>query len=201
MADDSQTLNIFRERLPHWLVPEHPYFITLCRKGCVPAPLLAGLASAPGDPAAGDAWAARFDAADALLNAAGTKPRDLTTPAIAQGLFDSFDWLRGKGWRLWAGCIMPSHLHLVMRNDKGRNDQLTEDLGLFKSYTERAANRLRGAEGAFWQPECVDHWCRDGEDWLGYVRRTALNPVLAGLVKTRQAWRWTVVDPELITLL
>ncbi len=184
---------------------ERPYFVTLCRTGSVPASARADLALARGEaaaPAPGAAepaaWLPAFQRIDATLNAAATGPRDLSTPAVAQGLFDSFDWLRERGWRIWAGCIMPSHLHLVLQNTKGRNALLTSDLGLFESYTGRMANRVLGREGAFWQREtCLDHECRASEDWLDYVRLTARNPVDARLVKAWRAWRWTVVDPEL----
>ncbi len=204
MADEPRTMRFFRDKLPHWLVAEHPYFVTLCRKGCLPASVFSDLSatqagSVPGRPGATSpaSWFDSFDRTDTLLNAAKEGPRDLTTPAIAQTLFDSFDWLRGRGWKIWAGCIMPSHLHLVLRNTEGRNNLLTEDLGLFMTYTGIGANRLRGVEGAFWQRECIDHWCRDSENWLEYVTYTARDPVQAGLVKSWRAWRWTVVDPEL----
>ena len=207
MPDDARTMRFFRDRLPHWLVAEHPYFVTICRKGCLPASVVSNLSLARDEIASAVAlrkaspssasWFNNFNKIDVILNSAAHGPRDLTTPMIAQKLFESFDWLRDQGWRIWAGCIMPSHLHLVMRNTKGRNDLLTNDLGLFKNYTGRAANRIRGVEGPFWQRECFDHWCRDDKDWLGFVRYTALNPVEARLVQTWRAWRWTVVDAEL----
>jgi REP element-mobilizing transposase RayT len=207
MPDTPQTLRFFRDRLPHWLVADHPYFVTICRKDCLPASVFADLSATRADrpPSASSrpgatspaSWFDSFHRLDTILNAAKQGPRDLTTPAIAQTLFDSFDWLRDRGWKIWAGCIMPSHLHLVMRNTQGRNALLTEDLGLFKNYTGRVANQWRGVEGDFWQRECFDHWCRDDEDWLGYVQYTACNPVKANLVKAWRAWRWTVVDPEL----
>ncbi len=37
MIERVQTLSFTRGRLPHWLVAGHAYFVTLCRKGCLPA--------------------------------------------------------------------------------------------------------------------------------------------------------------------
>ena len=37
MEDEVQTLSFSRRHLPHWLVAGRPYFVTLCRKGCLPA--------------------------------------------------------------------------------------------------------------------------------------------------------------------
>jgi hypothetical protein len=43
MTDANPTLVFRRRRLPHWLVAEHAYFATLCRKGCLPARVTAEL--------------------------------------------------------------------------------------------------------------------------------------------------------------
>ncbi len=192
-------MRFFRNRLPHWLVAEHSYFVTLCRKGCLPASVFADL-SRPGatSPAS---WFDSFHRLDTHLNAPTPGPRNLTDPSVAAKLLDNFEWLRGRGWRIWAGCLMPSHIHLVMRNTVGRNDRLSEDLGQFKNYTGREANRLLGSSGTFWQRECFDHWCRDSEDWLRFSEYTIQNPVKAKLAETWHAWPWTVVDPELKTIL
>jgi REP element-mobilizing transposase RayT len=184
-------MRFFRDKLPHWPVADPPSFVTLCRKGCLPPSAFSAVSAGP------DFWFDRYKKIDAVLNAKSTVPRDLTMPALAQKLFDCLDWLRERGWHIWAGCIMPSHLHLVLRNTEKRNHLLAEDLGAFMTYTAVGANRLRGVDGPFWQRECIDHACREDEDWIGFVRNTARNPVEAGLVKTWRAWRWTVVDPEL----
>ena len=43
MGEIVQTLSFTRGRLPHWLVAGHAYFVTLCRKGCLPARVVAEL--------------------------------------------------------------------------------------------------------------------------------------------------------------
>jgi len=43
MGEIVQTLSFTRGRLPHWMVAGHAYFVTLCRKGCLPARVVAEL--------------------------------------------------------------------------------------------------------------------------------------------------------------
>jgi len=43
MVERYQTLSFTRGRLPHWLVAGHAYFVTLCRKGCLPERAVAEL--------------------------------------------------------------------------------------------------------------------------------------------------------------
>jgi putative DNA methylase len=211
MTGMPHTLRFYRDRLPHWLVAEQPYFVTICRKGSLPASVFADLSIArhnaslqasvgTGAPTV-ESWCNSFNQIDAFLDSASNGAHDLTTPAIGRTLITNLDWFRGRGWRIWAGCIMPSHFHLVMRNIEGRNDQLTKDLGLFKNYTGREANRTLGTEGPFWQRECFDHWCRNSHEWFRFAHYTLYNPVTANLVQSWKEWPWTVVDPELEQLL
>ena len=247
------TLAFNRRRLPHWLVAGHAYFVTLCRKGSLPARVAAELRAereavardlrdhaqvardlrdradegersdpsrstglrrtdAPA-PVARDlrdraeihaAWEARhlaerrrrFLEIDAILDAAARSRRDLCVPEVSSVILGNLDWLRDHGWRIWAATLMPSHMHLVMRNTEGRNDALRSDLGLYMSWTARQANALLGTKGIFWQPEPFDHWCRNADAWLRSVGYTLHNPVKAGLCATWRDWPHTVADPE-----
>ncbi len=143
-----------------------------------------------------DAWVADFERFDDILNKTPSATADLVKPAVADTIMANLDWLRGRDWRIWAACVMPSHIHLVLGNTAGQNMNLNQDLGQFKNFTARAANELLGLTGTFWQREVFDHWCRNSEQWLRFVHYTAMNPVRAGLATTWRSWRWTRIDPE-----
>ncbi len=277
MTGTNPTLVFLRRRLPHWLVAEHAYFVTLCRKGCLPARVTAELRAereavardvsdrasrsgrsdtsrptcsrpeeggipvardvsdraggmsgdgrsdtsrptrwrpdAGGSPVARDVSdraddhvarddrrlaerRRRFLQIDAILDAAARSPRDLCAPAVSAVVLGNLDWLRGRGWRIWAATLMPSHMHLVLRNTEGRNDALCSDLALFMSWTARQVNAAMETRGSFWQPEPFDHWCRDADAWLRSVGYTLHNPVKAGLCAAWRDWPHTVADPE-----
>jgi REP element-mobilizing transposase RayT len=138
----------------------------------------------------------RFLNLEAILDAVGRSERDLCTPSVSKIILQNLDWLRGRGWRVWAATLMPSHLHLVARNTEGRNEALRQDLALFMSYTARLINAEKGTFGGFWQREPFDHWCRDGDAWLRSINYTVGNPVKAGLCSGWKDWPHTVVDPE-----
>ncbi len=258
MAERVQTLSFRRGRLPHWLVADHSYFVTLCRKGCLPAKVVAELMaeraqlaevgpSETSGPTAGatdggcskrastdaaavardvpdrvvlrppetpvraahppqgasdvakrrlDAWRERFIRIEATLDAAERSERDLCAADVSAVILGSLEWLRGRGWRIWAATLMPSHMHLVVRNTEGRNDALRGDLSRFMGFTAREANAVRGGCGALWQSEPFDHWCRDSDAWQRSVAYTLHNPVKAGLCAVWRDWPYTVVDPE-----
>jgi REP element-mobilizing transposase RayT len=235
MADEVQTLSFTRRHLPHWLVAGRPYFVTLCRKGCLPVRVLDELRaeraervtrmrpsgtsgrtsltqaeyvrryepderSACAQISQAEASLAtqrqRFLAVEAILDAAQRSERDLCVPDVSSVVLGNLDWLRGRGWRVWAATVMPSHLHLVVANMDGKGEMLRKDLSHYMSYVARAVNTARGSAGGFWQREPFDHWCRDSDAWLRSVSYTVNNPVKAGLCAAWRDWPCTVVDLE-----
>ena len=89
---------------------------------------------------------------------------------------------------------MSNHIHLLMRNEEGRTQDMLADLARFKNYTAREANKVLGRSGSFWAREDFDHWIRSLEKFEGTVRYIANNPVKAGLVNTWDQWKWVVVE-------
>jgi REP element-mobilizing transposase RayT len=93
----------------------------------------------------------------------------------------------GRTYRLQAWVVMPNHVHLVV--DVWATP-LSKLLGLWKGASARAANLALGRSGRFWEREYFDSLIRDGEHLKRAVRYTENNPVKAGLVAERKAWRW-----------
>ncbi len=77
MAEPVQTLSFTRRRLPHWLVANRAYFVTLCRKGCLPARVVGELRAERAEMAAGngDAQVVGRLIAPAVLAGAGKYDR------------------------------------------------------------------------------------------------------------------------------
>ncbi len=99
---------------------------------------------------------------------------------------------QAKGERvvLIAACLMPDHLHLLLR--PGRLDIVTF-LDRWKSWTTRLAWGA-GHRGPLWQPSFWDRSIRQ-DDFDGVLQYILLNPVEAGLVKAWDEWchSWTAV--------
>jgi REP element-mobilizing transposase RayT len=81
--------------------------------------------------------------------------------------------------RVWAFCVMPDHVHLVV--SPSERCDIIAFVGRFKSLVLRRAWSL-GVEGTFWQPSFWDHFLRQNESKEHGVRYVLENPVRAGLV-------------------
>jgi valyl-tRNA synthetase len=85
----------------------------------------------------------------------------------------------GRRYDLIAWCIMPNHVHVIVRPFEG-ND-LADILHSWKSFTAKQANKLLGATGTFWQADYYDHIIRDEEDFRNQINYVLENPNKAGL--------------------
>ncbi len=90
---------------------------------------------------------------------------------------------------LFAACLMPDHLHLLVR--RGRLDAIAF-VDEWKSWTTRLSWSV-GNRNALWQPGMWDRTMRDEDDLLATASYIARNPVDAGLVEDEREWPWTWV--------
>ncbi len=88
-------------------------------------------------------------------------------------------------YRLHAWCVMPNHVHALV--EPFAEHKLPAILHSWKSFTAKAANRLLGRTGEFWQEEYYDHLIRDEADHAHALRYILENPVKAGLT----GWQWS----------
>jgi hypothetical protein len=200
------TLHFTRRHLPHWLVAERTYFVTMRLAGTIPRSVLDSMEAeraalstthAPEDVRLG-LLRKQFTQVEKILDAHDPDRSWLTHPPVARSIFDALPWLGNpsRGWRLYAITLMGTHAHIVMRNATGRSGELLRDLGQFKRHTARESNRILGRAGAFWAREDFDHWCRTEDKVAGAIRYTANNPVTAGLCTSWRDWQWTRIQPE-----
>ena len=108
--------------------------------------------------------------------------RILSTPEVAQIIFDSLQWLENEGRLRWI-CIMimPDHIHAVIQ--LGCNQTLASVMHSLKSFTAREINALRNETGSVWQAEYYDRGVRGEESLNEIIRYCYENPVRKGLVK------------------
>lgn len=201
--NDAHTVGFRRRHLPHWTVADRTYFVTIRLKGSLPAAVVDELrceretllARNPSSDEIDRARQREFLRIEANLDAAKSGARFLDSGSLADLVCKAFEWLESqKGWIVHALCVMPNHVHGVMRNTQSRNDELNRDMGILKGFTAREANRLLKRTGQpFWADENFDHWCRNDEKLRDAVRYTALNPVKAGLAASWRNWPWTRV--------
>ncbi len=96
----------------------------------------------------------------------------------------------GERYQLFAWCIMPNHVHVVVQPEAGH--VLSEILHTWKSFTAQRANRLLRQTGKFWQPESYDHLIRNEQDLRNQIRYVIENPRKAGL----KSCPWVTAPPS-----
>lgn len=195
-----ETLRFTRGNLPHWLVADHAYFVTLRLACTIPKAVVAeleseraALAKANADEETLTDLARRqFLHVERCLHAVDNQRDWLTRPGVPEIVLANLDWLeKPRGWQVYAVTVLSNHMHLLMRSGEGRSGELLADLGQYKSYVARQANEMLGRTGSFWAREGFDHWCRDEAKVIGVARYICENPVKAGLVKGWADWPWT----------
>ena len=200
---NAQTISFRRRHLPHWMVADHSFFVTIRLKGSLPSFVAEHLRRER------DALTSRrcsneemeklrreqFKRMEAILDSTQQGPKFLHIAPVADIVFRAFEWLQEKkGWQVHAATIMPNHLHILLRHPGGQNNQLNRDLGILKGFTAREANKYLDRVGKpFWMGENFDHWCRNDAKVTGAARYIAMNPVKAGLVEDWKDWPWTRV--------
>jgi putative transposase len=98
------------------------------------------------------------------------------------------------GTAVWAWCLMPNHVHLVLvpSGERGLSTALHRTQG---RYT-RAINAREKWDGQLWQGRFAS-FVMDERYLLACARYVELNPVRAGLVDRAADWPWSSVRTHL----
>jgi putative transposase len=97
-------------------------------------------------------------------------------------------WCRQCGVEVWAYCLMPNHVHLLLVPADA--DALGRALGETHRRYTRAVNQRQGWVGHLWQG--LFSSCALGPDHvLASARYIELNPVRARLVARPEDWPWS----------
>jgi REP element-mobilizing transposase RayT len=93
---------------------------------------------------------------------------------------------------LFAYCLMPDHIHLLVAPKEGN---LIDIIGSWKKFTG-SLMRKTGLKGPFWQRGFYDHALRSEEDLVTTAEYMVMNPVRSGLVDVWEeypySWhKWT----------
>jgi menaquinone-specific isochorismate synthase len=110
----------------------------------------------------------------------------LRNPAVAEVVADALRYFDDRRYRLFAWCVMPNHVHVVVRFFPG--ETLASVIHSWKSFSAKKANLIRGSAGTFWQREYYDHLVRDESDFERAIQYVLENPAKAGLRDSRWVW-------------
>jgi putative transposase len=97
-------------------------------------------------------------------------------------------WSRQARTAVWAWCLMPNHVHLILV--PAHADGLRAALGETHRRYTWAVNRREGWRGHLWQSR-FSSFPMDEAHLNACVRYVELNPVRAGLVARPEQWPWS----------
>jgi len=98
----------------------------------------------------------------------------------------------GHRFTLWAGVVMPDHVHLLLRPDErapGEWWPLSSVLHSIKSFASNQINKRLNRSGSVWLDESFDRIVRDEQEFLEKWNYIRMNPVKKGLCELPQDWQ------------
>ncbi len=124
-------------------------------------------------------------------------PRRLS-PRARDIVLDAILHWKGRRYDLFAACVMPDHVHLLIQpmikanQPDGTADffSLTEIMHSIKSWTAHEINKLEGETGGLWQKEWFDRFTRSDRDLAEKYRYILSNPWASGVVGEAEEYPW-----------
>ncbi len=141
----------------------------------------------------------KFEYIDTILDNNISKNHFLSIPSIAEIVKDTLHFFDNKKYELICYCIMPNHIHLILRilkDEKDNEFSLSSIMHSIKSFTSTKCNEYLNRKGQFWYHENYDHIIRNEEEFYGYIMYTINNPVKAKLILNWEDWEHTYVSKK-----
>jgi putative transposase len=167
--------------LPHYDVPNITHFVTFGLEDSIPPHAWETILAATDERERRRRIEAAFDGHHGACH--------LRRPEIAELVENALRFFHGQRYDLRAWCIMPNHVHALLRV---ADIPLSEIVDSWKSFTSREANRLLGRSGQrFWRPDYFDIFQRDANHEIRTVRYIEQNPCKAKLILDAKEWPWS----------
>ena len=104
------------------------------------------------------------------------------------------EWCNRYQVEIWAYCLMPNHVHLIVVPET--RDSLKLAIGEAHRRYTRHVNFREGWRGHLWQGR-FSSFILDEPYLLACTKYIELNPVRAGLVRKPEEWHWSSAGPHL----
>jgi len=113
----------------------------------------------------------------------------------------AFRFYDNKFYELHSYCVMPNHVHLLIRPLRDKAGEFFKDSVIvqrIKSYTSQEINRALGRKGKVWSDDYFDRYIRSPKDYYKVVEYILNNPPKAGLASHQDEWPYAWFRRQLI---
>ena len=141
-----------------------------------------------------------FDFKDNFIGKFRNSPFWLKDKNIANLVKESLFWSAQKRYDLFSFCIMPNHVHILIRPvfKNAKPFPLQQIMFDHKHFTAIEANKILKRKGHFWLDEHYDHYIRNEKEFFNILNYIYINPVKANLIETPEEWDFTYINEELL---
>jgi RecG-like helicase/REP element-mobilizing transposase RayT len=127
-----------------------------------------------------------------------TRKKRVLSPKSRQCILDCIVHWHTHRYELYAVCVMPDHVHLLLEpaiKETGEGGEaifysLTEILQTIKSFTAKEINRFEKTKGVVWESESFDRVIRSERDLQEKFRYITRNPWDAVVVGPNEDYPW-----------
>jgi alanyl-tRNA synthetase/REP element-mobilizing transposase RayT len=124
--------------------------------------------------------------------------RALLSAEARQIVFDSLLYWNDRRYQLYAACVMPDHVHMLIEPQIKEDDpegnpiffSLTEILHTIKSFTAHKINEVEKATGPVWEKESFDRAIRSERDLKEKFDYITRNPWDSAVVAPNEEYAW-----------
>lgn len=116
----------------------------------------------------------------------------LARPDVAEIVAVALAYADGSSYHLRAWCIMPNHVHAVLRVRPG--ETLERITGNWKAFSSKRARRILRSDGAFWEPQHHERPLRTEGQIAAAVDYVLASPRRSGLMNWPWAWSDRLID-------
>jgi putative transposase len=136
----------------------------------------------------------------------------LKDPIAANLVINKLKRFDGQYYDLWAYCIMPNHVHVLLDFSRQIMEcqnfflleipknykQLDYVMMRIKGASSFEINRALNRKGTLWAKDSFDHYVRNEAEWFRIVNYILNNPVKAGLVSAWDEHAFSFCHPSLL---
>jgi REP element-mobilizing transposase RayT len=133
-----------------------------------------------------------------------TKRDRCLSPGARTIVLNSLRHFHNQRYELFAACVMPDHLHLLLQPWPKANDDagnvifwpLRELMHSIKSFSAHKINEVEKKNGSVWEKEQFDRYVRSDRDLAEKFRYILRNPWASGVAEQNAdyPWVWTQDD-------